>query len=103
MAQQPYPGAAEQGYPSGQAGGGTGAVFGDLGGPGQQQGTPVPMDEAPPLNSAGNVTNNPSGDGVAPPQESVFGDPGGGVSSQTGGAQIIAGPAGTDPGGQGGR
>jgi hypothetical protein len=97
----PYTGSAEQGYPSGQAGGGTGSVFGDLGGPGQQQGTPVPMDAAPPLNSAGNVTNNPSGDGTAPAQDSVFGDLGGGVSSQTGGMAIPNGP-GSDPGGQGG-
>jgi hypothetical protein len=78
------------------------SVFGDMGGGGQQRGTPVPMDEAAPVNSAGNVTNNPSGDGVAPAQDSVFGDLGGGVSSQTGGAEIPNTP-GRDPGGQGGR
>ena len=99
----PYTGAAEQGYPSGQAGGGPGSVFGDLGGPGQQQGTQVPITEDGPHNSAGNQTNNPSGDGTAPAQDSVFGDLGGGVSSQTGGVMIPAGPVGTDPGGQGGR
>ena len=93
---------------SGQAGGGRNVVGGsdfggDIGGPGQQHGTPVPDPPGRPTNNDGNVTNNPSGDGVAPHQESVFGDLGGGVSSQTGGPHIIPGPVGTDPGGQGGR
>ena len=78
------------------------SVFGDLGG-GVQRGTPVPDPPGRPTNSDGNVTNNPSGDGVAPAQQSVFGDLGGGVSSQTGGPEIPAGPVGRDPGGQGGR
>jgi hypothetical protein len=91
---------------SGQAGGGQnvagGSDFGSgLGGPGQQRGTPVPDPPGRPVNADGNVTNNPSGDGVAPAQESVFGDLGGGVSSQTGGPMIPNGP-GRDPGGQGG-
>ena len=34
---------------------------------------------------------------------SVFGDLGGGVSSQLDGPEIPAAPSGTDPGGQGGR
>ena len=104
MAQQGTGSPAEAYSSSGQAGSsGGGSVFGDLGGPGQQRGTPAPMtDEVGPHNSDGNVTNNPSGDGVAPAQDSVFGDLGGGVSSQTGGARIVPGPVGTDPGGQGG-
>lgn len=91
---------------SGQAGGGgSGSVFGDLGGPGQQQGDTMinaTFDDGP-RNSGGHPTNNPSGDGVAPPVDSVFGDLGGsGTAAQTGGAAIpnIPGP---DPGGQGGR
>jgi hypothetical protein len=91
---------ADTGNMSGQAGGGTDSVFGALGG-GVQQGTPVPIAEGAPRNSAGNQTNNPSGDGTAPAQDSVFGALGGGVSSQTGGAMIPSTP-GRDPGGQGG-
>lgn len=66
------------------------SVFGDLGGPGQQQGSGIPDPEGGPdphLASAG----------------SVFGDlGGGGVAVQTGGPEIPNGP-GHDPGGQGGR
>jgi hypothetical protein len=92
---------------SGQAGGvrnvvGGSDFGGDIGGPGQQRGTPVPDPPGRPTNQDGNVTNNPSGDGVAPAQESVFGDlGGGGQAAQTGGPAIPNGP-GRDPGGQGG-
>jgi len=93
---------ADTGNMSGQAGNsGGGSVFGALGG-GQQHGTPVPDPPGRPTNNDGNVTNNPSGDGVVPPQESVFGDlGGGGQAAQTGGPMIPNGP-GRDPGGQGG-
>ena len=77
---------------SGQAGGGgAGSVFGDLGGPGQQTGGGV-MSE---INSIDITPVSPGG---------VFGDlGGGGVAVQTGGQEIPPAPAGTDPGGQGGR
>jgi len=79
------------------------SVFGDLGGPGQQQGTELPPIQDGPHNALGNPSNNPSGGGgEVPAHDSVFGDPGGGVASQTGGAMIPNIP-GSDPGGQGGR
>lgn len=84
-------GPAENYSSSGQAGGGTGSVFGPLGGPGQQHGGGV-MSE---INSI-DITP-PGGPGV-------FGDlGGGGVACQTGGPEIPAAPYGSDPGGQGGR
>ena len=90
---------------SGQAGGGSGSVFGDLGGPGQQQGTGsenATFSDGP-RNAGGHPTNNPSGDGVAPAHDGVFGDLGGsGTAAQTRGQNIPVAPAGTDPGGQGG-
>ena len=81
------------------------SVFGDLGGPGQQTGTDLPQLQDSPRNALGNPTGNPSGEhGPVPAQDSVFGDlGGGGVACQTGGPAIPAAPAGTDPGGQGGR
>lgn len=89
---------------SGQAGGGSGSVFGDLGG-GVQQGTQVPDMQDGPRNSSGHPTNNPSGDGTAPPLDSVFGtDLGGsGVAGQTGGRAISNAVPSTGPPGQGGR
>ena len=83
--------AAEAYSSSGQAGGLTGSVFGDLGGPGQQQG--------------GGVMSEISSIDITPPGPAgVFGDLGGsGTARETGGPQIPAAPAGTDPGGQGGR
>lgn len=98
---------------SGQAGGGTGSVFGDLGGPGQQQGgggDVLDLDvSAGPRNIYGHPTGNPSGDtdsvpdiADAPPLGSVFGDLGGsGVAREEMGAAIPAAPVGSDP--QGGR
>ena len=90
----------------GATGGGT-SVFGDLGGPGQQQGGGVmsaPQDG--PRNAYGHPNGNPSGgDGwsTVPAADGVFGDlGGGGVACQTGGQEIPAAPAGTDTGGQGG-
>src|SRR5260221_4622145 len=86
-------GSAAQDYSSsGQAGGGgSGSVFGDLGGPGQQQGGGV-MSE---INSIDITPMSPGG---------VFGDlGGGGVAVQTGGQEIPPAPRGTGPGGQGGR
>lgn len=75
---------------SGQAGGGQGSVFGDLGGPGQQTGGGVMSD----INSMDITPMGPDG---------VFGDlGGGGVACQTGGQEIPAAPVGTDSGGQGG-
>ena len=92
---------ADTGNMSGQAGNsGGGSVFGGLGG-GVQHGTPVPDPPGRSTNNDGNITNNPSGDGVAPPQDSVFADLGGGVACQCGGLDIPNGP-GRDPGGQGG-
>lgn len=104
---------AENYSSSGQAGGGTGSVFGGLGGPGQQQGSGMmPLPDSP-RNQYGIPTGNPSGDAAddsgpdiadAPPPGSVFGDLGGsGTGRQTGGQEIPAAPYGTDPGGQGGR
>jgi hypothetical protein len=89
---------------SGQAGGGGGtSVSGDLGG-GQQHGTGLPYMPDGPRNTYGHPTGNPSGDGVAPALDSVFGDLGGsGTSRETSGTEIPAAPYGTDPGGQGGR
>jgi hypothetical protein len=88
----PGVGVAAQDYSaSGQAGGGSGSVFGDLGGPGQQQGGGVMSD----INSIDITPVSPGG---------VFGDLGGsGQQGQTGGAVIPPAPSGTDPGGQGGR
>src|SRR5258708_31934666 len=60
---------------SGQAGGGSGSVFGGLGG-GQQHGTDLPYMPGGPRNSAGHPTGNPSGDpawGAVPALDSVFG------------------------------
>src|SRR5258708_29853472 len=60
---------------SGQAGGGSGSVFGGLGG-GQQHGTDLPQMPGGPRNSAGHPTGNPSGDpawGAVPALDSVFG------------------------------
>src|SRR5258708_13776476 len=60
---------------SGQAGGGSGSVFGGLGG-GQQHGTDLPQMPGGPRNSAGHPTGNPSGDpawGAVPPLDPVFG------------------------------
>lgn len=86
MAQQ-----AESYSSSGQAGGGSGSVFGDLGGPGQQSGGGV-MSE---INSIDVTLPGPAG---------VFGDlGGGGAAVQTSGPAIPAAPIGSDPGGQGGR
>ena len=104
MAGQMPPGvgvAAEDYSASGQAGGFTGSVFGPLGGPGQQHGDGLPVLQDVPRNQWGISSGNPSGDGVAPKPDGVFGDLGGGVSSQLG-AAIEAAPVGTDPGGQGG-
>jgi hypothetical protein len=94
---------ADTGNMSGQAGGGTDSVFGGLGG-GVQQGTPVPDMEDGPRNQHGLSTNNPSGDGVAPPLDSVFStDLGGsGVAGQTGGRVIPNAQPATGPPGQGG-
>lgn len=84
-------GPAQEYSSSGQAGGGTGSVFGDLGGPGQQSGGGV-MSE---INSIDITPPGPDG---------VFGDlGGGGVACQTGGPEMPALPVGSDPGGQGGR
>jgi hypothetical protein len=93
---------ADTGSMSGQAGGGGGdSVFGGLGG-GVQHGTDLMPIQDGPRNNEGHATNNPSGDGVAPRQDSVFGDLGGsGVQGQEGGAMIPNSP-GRDPGGQGG-
>jgi hypothetical protein len=93
---------------------GGGSVFGDLGGPGQQQGTGLPMAvQDGPRNTYGIPTGNPSGDTAddsapdiadAPPPGSVFGDlGGGGVACQLTGGEVPALPVGSDPGGQGGR
>jgi hypothetical protein len=80
------------------------SVFGDLGGPGQQQGSDLPMIQDGPRNSGGHPTNNPSGDGVAPALDSVFGDLGGsGTSRETGGSMISNAVPSTGPPGQGGR
>jgi hypothetical protein len=67
------------------------SVFGDLGGSGQQQG--------------GGVMSEISSIDITPPvTDSVFGDLGGsGISRETSGPEIPAAPAGTDPGGQGGK
>ena len=65
-------------------------MFGDLGGPGQQQGGGV-------MSEINSIDITPAaGPGV-------FGDLGGsGVAGQTGGQEIPAAPTGTDSGGQGG-
>ncbi len=122
MAQNPgmsIPGvASDASNMSGQAGGGSGAVFGGLGG-GVQQGSDLPQMPGGPRNSGGHPTGNPSGDpawGEVPPLDSVFGtDLGGsGVAGQERGAAIpniapSTGPPGpniapsTGPPGQGGR
>jgi hypothetical protein len=106
VALPPGVGVAAQDYSSsGQAGGGgTGGLFGDLGGPGQQHGDDLPQLQDSPRNAYGNATGNPSGGGDAlPPRDSVFGDLGGsGTAGQTGGEAIPPAPRGTDPGGQGG-
>src|SRR5258708_12228765 len=79
MAQNPgmsIPGvASDASNMSGQAGGGSGAVFGGLGG-GVQQGSDLPQMPGGPRNSGGHPTGNPSGDpawGEVPPLDSVFG------------------------------
>jgi hypothetical protein len=104
MAQNMPGNPAENYTSSGQAGGGSGTVFGDLGG-GVQHGTDLPYLQDGPRNSGGHPTSNPSGDGVAPPLDSVFGtDLGGsGVAGQTGGAQITNQVPSMGPPGQGGR
>ena len=112
MAQNPgmsIPGvASDASNMSGQAGGGSGAVFGDLGG-GQQQGTQVPDAGGDgPRNAMGHPTGNPSGDpawGQVPAQDSVFGtDLGGsGVAREIHGAAIPNIAPETGPPGQGGR
>jgi hypothetical protein len=80
------------------------SVFGDLGGPGQQQGSDLPAIQDGPRNSGGHSTNNPSGDGTAPALDSVFGDLGGsGTSRETGGAMISNAAPSMGPPGQGGR
>ena len=81
------------------------SVFGDLGGPGQQQGSDLFPIQDGPRNSGGHPTNNPSGDGVAPPLDSVFGtDLGGsGVARETSGQQVPNIAPETGPPGQGGR
>src|SRR5258707_6021491 len=85
MAQNPgmsIPGvASDASNMSGQAGGGSGAVFGGLGG-GVQQGSDLPQMPGGPRNSGGHPTGNPSGDpawGEVPPLDSVFGTDLGGV------------------------
>ncbi len=111
MAQNPgmsIPGvASDASNMSGQAGGGSGSVFGGLGG-GQQQGSDLPAMPDGPRNSGGHPTGNPSGDpawGSAPALDSVFGtDLGGsGVARETGGAAISNTVPSTGPPGQGGR
>lgn len=108
MAQQQVPGNPAENYTSsGQAGGGSGTVFGDLGG-GVQRGTPVPDMADGPRNAHGHPTGNPSGGpewGAVPEVDSVFGtDLGGsGVAGQTGGRAIPQGEPNTGPPGQGGR
>ncbi len=92
---------------SGQAGGGSGSVFGGLGG-GQQHGTDLPYMPGGPRNSAGHPTGNPSGDpawGAVPALDSVFGtDLGGsGVAREIHGAVIPNIAPETGPPGQGGR
>src|SRR5258708_33945763 len=60
---------------SGQAGGGSGSVFGGLGG-GQQHGTDLRQMPGGPRSSAGHPTGNPSGDrawGAVPALDSGFG------------------------------
>jgi len=96
--------AAENYSSSGQAGGGSGTVFGPLGG-GQQHGNDLMPLQDSPRNMYGHPTGNPSGGGgEVPALDSVFGDlGGGGVACQLDGGEIPALPAGTDPGGQGGR
>jgi hypothetical protein len=80
------------------------SVFGDLGGPGQQQGSDLPAIQDGPRNSEGHSTNNPSGDGVAPAHDSVFGDLGGsGTARETGGQAIPNTVPTMGPPGQGGR
>src|SRR5258708_11317395 len=78
MAQNPgmsIPGvASDASNMSGQAGGGSGAVFGGLGG-GVQQGSDLPQMPGGPPNSRGHPTGNPSGDpawGEGPPLDSAF-------------------------------
>jgi hypothetical protein len=96
--------AAENYSSSGQAGGGSGSVFGPLGGGVQHGDDLMPIQDSP-RNAWGVATGNPSGgDGQAPPPlDGVFGDLGGsGVAGQTGGEAIPAAPTGRDPGGQGG-
>ncbi len=64
----------------------TDSVFGPLGG-GQQHGTDLPQLQDGPRNG------NPSGDGVSPRQDSVFGDLGGpGVAGQHGGGTLPSEP-----------
>src|SRR6266567_9514637 len=102
MAQQMPGNPAENYTSSGQAGGGAGAVFAsDLGG-GVQQGSDLPQMPDGPRNSGGHPTGNPSGDGVAPPLDSVFGtDLGGsGVAREEGGQAISNTVPSTGPPGQ---
>lgn len=83
---------ADIGNMSGQSGStGGDSVFGDLGGPGQQQG--------------GGVMSQIGDQDITPPGPAgVFGDLGGsGTSRETSGPVIVAAPVGRDPGGQGGR
>jgi len=111
MAQNPgmsIPGvASDASNMSGQAGGGSGAVFGGLGG-GVQHGSDLPQMPDGPRNTGGHPTGNPSGDpawGAVPALDSVFGtDLGGsGVAREIHGAAIpnIAPEMGAP--GQGGR
>src|SRR5258708_35982279 len=90
MAQNPgmsIPGvASDASNMSGQAGGGSGSVFGGLGG-GQQQGSDLPAMPDGPRNSGGYPTGNPSGDpawGAVPALDSVFGTDLGGAWSPRG-------------------
>jgi len=98
--------ASDTGNMSGQAGGGSGAVFGDLGG-GVQHGTQIPNMGDGPRNAYGHPTSNPSGDpawGQVPAPDSVFGtDLGGaGVAGQTQGAALPNTSPAAGPRGQGG-
>src|SRR5260370_25376941 len=92
MAQNPgmsIPGvASDASNMSGQAGGGSGAVFGDLGG-GKQHGPPVADagGDGPPK-ANGDPTGQPSGDparGPVPPPDPVFGPHPGGAPGAEGG------------------